>query len=383
MIILRLAEQAREECFEVDVLTTDEVFHSVLKENGIGIINLDVIWRDIKPLRDLRGLYKLWNFLRKSDYDIVHTHTSKAGFVGRFAAKLAGIKHIVHTVHGFAFHEESSWLTLKVYSFLERIAAYFCDRIVTVSKFHREWALRLNIGTKRKVVAIPNGLSDLRAKPTRSREEVRTELGLDENTLMFFTPGRLANQKGLDYLLHALPMVREKLSTPFKLFLAGTGPLQDELYQLASELNLKDEVEILGFRTDIGDLLAASDVVVLPSLREGLSIALLEAMAAAKPIVTTTIGSNLEASNNGRAAVLVAPKDSKALADALVDLLAKPILMADKANEARRLFEECYAEKLMLNSYINLYENLMSEKDLSHKTEKRQSAIKKSSEEMA
>lgn len=383
MIILRLAEHAREDGFEVDVLTTDEVFQSVLKESGIGFVNLDVIWRDIKPFRDVQGLFKLWNFLRKSNYDFVHTHTSKAGFVGRFAAKFAGIKHIVHTVHGFAFHEESSWLTLKAYSFLERIAAYFCDRIVTVSKFHSEWALRLKIGTKRKVVAIPNGLSDERAKPTRTREEVRTELGLSENTLMLFTPGRLAHQKGLEYLFQALQMVNEKLPSSFKLFLAGTGPIQDELNQLASELNLQNEVEFLGFRTDISDLLTASDVVVLPSLREGLSIALLEAMAAAKPIVTTTIGSNLEASNNGKAAVLVPPKDTKTLADALIDFLNSPALMAEKAKEARGLFEECYEEKFMLNSYISLYEELIQEKDLSHKTENQQSAINKSSEEMA
>lgn len=359
VIVLRLAEMARRMGCEVDVLTTDHVFQEALAAQGIGFVNLDVSWRDIRLARDLRGLFKLRQFLRHSDYSFVHTHTSKAGVVGRIAARLAGIPHIVHTVHGFAFHEESSRRALLAYSTIERMAAFFCHRIVTVSEFHRGWALKLRIGSKGKVVAIPNGLDALRVQSTKSREEIRMELNLNPNTFMVLTTGRLAEQKGLEHLLGAIAEVKQRLQSPFKLILAGTGPLQERLEQLISELSIADCVQFLGFRRDISDLLAASDVVVLPSLREGLSIALLEAMAAGKPIITTTIGSNIEATRNGIAAKLVAPKDSRALADAILEFAGNRELAATKGQAAQQAFNDFYTEERMLDGYRGLYQQLM------------------------
>jgi len=354
VLILRLAQKAKEFGWHVDVLTTDATFKKVLRESDIGVIDLDVIWRDINPLKDLWGLYNLYNFLKNSNYTIVHTHTSKGGFVGRLAAYLAKVPIIIHTVHGFAFHEQSFWLEIKIFSFLEKLASHWCDRIVTVSEFHKKWALELGIGDEEKVIAIPNGITEERVIPKRQKSEIQKELNLEGKKVILFT-GRLAPQKGLEYLLKAVPILVSKVNNSFVILVVGDGPLRDYLEELVRNLRIEQYVKFLGFRSDIGDLLNISDIVVLPSLWEGLSIALLEAMAAEKPIITTTIGSNLEVVKDGESALLVPPKNSQELAYAIIKLIENPDLAERLARRAKERYKKYYTEDSMLEKYMNLY----------------------------
>ncbi|HVY94776.1 MAG TPA: glycosyltransferase, partial [Bryobacteraceae bacterium] len=254
VIILDLARMARDLGWEVDVLTTDPALIKVLEENGIGVVYLEAIWRDIRPVRDLRGLWKLCRFLRRNPYTLVHTHTSKGGFVGRLAAKMAGVPAIVHTVHGFAFHEQSKPSAMRVYAALERHAANWCHRIITVSEFHRGWGLSLGIGDENTMVAIPNGIAPERIEVTKGREATRAEHRLQPDDFLIVSIGRLADGKGLDDLLAAIATVRRQISRPVKLWLPGTGPIQSMLEQQAARLGLQDAVHFLGFRKDVGDL---------------------------------------------------------------------------------------------------------------------------------
>lgn len=358
VVILQLARMAGSLGWQVDVLTTDPVFRQVLGDHGINTVDWDVVWRPIRPWRDYRGARRLRSLLQANRYDLVHTHTSKAGFVGRMAAKGAGVPAIVHTVHGFAFHEESGRLAVSAGALLERRAARWCDRIVTVSRFHREWALRLGIGGPEQLVAIPNGISTRRLTPTRGRDALRASLGLSEDTVAILTTGRLAAQKGLEHLIAAVPQVVSSARGPVRFILAGDGPLKTTLLELARGLGVEAHVSFAGFRQDVGDLLEAADLVALPSIREGLSIALLEAMAVGKPIVATTIGSNREVAGPSQAAWLVPPKNPGALASAIVGLVEDPDRARALGLAARSTFLASYTEAHMIGAYREVYRSL-------------------------
>jgi glycosyltransferase involved in cell wall biosynthesis len=361
-IILRLAQTMRAEGWQVDLLTTNSVFQEAAAQHDVGVVSLDVIRRDIRPWWDLRGLVRLYHFLRRERYLVVHTHTSKAGFVGRLAAWLAGVPVILHTAHGFAFHERSHRAKRSFYCTLERLASCWCDRIVSVSEFHRRWALMLGICGTNKISAIPNGIArqspHLPASTAVLRRSLATTLPSD---LIVLTTGRLAPEKGLEYLIEAASLLR--CSRPaFRFVLAGDGPLRAPLQDLAESLGVNRHVEFLGYREDIPDLLAACDLVVLPSLREGLSIALLEAMAAGKSIVTTQIGSNVAVASQADMALLVPPGDPQALCAAILCCGRDPALRARLGTNARLLFERRYTENRMLASYRKLYLDLVKEK---------------------
>ena len=363
-IILQLALMAKLQEHDVDVLTTDATFSEILLKKGITPVPLDCVWRDIHPLRDILGVRRLYRFMREKKYDLVHTHTSKGGFVGRLSAWLAGVPNIVHTVHGFAFHEMSHPLQLHAYLLLERLAAHWCHRIVTVSEFHRHWALQLGIGTDQEVLAIPNGISRTQISTNKSSHEIRTSLGIPNDEFVILSAGRLAHQKGLEYLIRGIPILEKKTPKTFRIVLAGDGPLRECLDELVQKLGVQDRVIFLGFRRDIGNLLAATDIVVLPSLWEGLSIALLEAMAAKKPIITTSIGSNLEVTRNGQGALLVPPKNSLKLVEAIVQLGNSPVLAERYGRKGNELYRKYYTEEHMLDDYKNMYIELFRQNKL-------------------
>ena len=365
-IILALANMARQSGWEVDVLATDPICQSMFRTHGVGVVDLDVIWRNIRPFRDLRGLQKLQQFLRTHHYDVVHTHTSKAGFVGRIASRRAGVHAVIHTAHSFPFHEESGPISTFAYTQLEKYAARHCDRIVTVSQYHRQWGLRRKITRSQNIVAIPNGISERRLAITKTAGAVRRELSISPDEVLFLTPGRLFQGKGLEYLIDAIPLLTSRLSRPFRIALAGDGPLHRSLEQRVSAVGGSNKTVFLGFRRDIPDLLRASDVVVLPSLHEGLSISLLEAMAAEKPIIATSIGGNLEPTGNGFAALIVSPKNAQALADAMACFANNPVLAAEKAAHARRLFLAGHTEEKMVAGYRRLYNDLLSQVSSEH-----------------
>lgn len=361
--ILRLARYWQSVGWRVDILATDPQFLQAAAEAGVPTVPLDCIWREIRPLRDLAGLWKLYRYLRARRYTVVHTHTTKAGFAGRLAGWLARVPIVVHTAHGFAFHETSHRAKIWFYATMDRIASVGSQRVVTVSRFHKAWGEELGMAPAAKLVAIPNGIPEPPVITPEAAAAARHDLGLTERDLALFTPGRLAPEKGLEDLLDALCLARPQSPRPLKLIIAGDGSLAGPLRRQASELGIAADIRFLGFRKDIPQLLAACDVVVFPTWREGLSIALLEAMSHGKAIVTTTIGSNLEATAEGEAALLVPPRKPAELAEAILALAADESRRRSLGAAARRLYGQRYTQDRMLSGYHQLYLELLEENE--------------------
>lgn len=262
----------------------------------------------------------LRRFLKDSQVDIVHTHRYKESILGTAASKLAGVPHVVRTVHGLD-EDMKGWnlLKLRAYEALERVMLWlFADRIIAVSQEMGETLKRR--GYKRAAVRhIHNGVDLRRVKTTRSPADVRRELGIGSQAFLVGTAGRLAPVKGQRYFLGAARLILQKLPDA-RFLIAGDGPLRAELEATATHLGVARQCLLLGDRTDVHDLMASMDAFVLPSLAEGVPMAVLEAMALGKPVVATAVGGVPEILTHSFNGLLVSPRDEQGLADACLQL---------------------------------------------------------------
>jgi glycosyltransferase involved in cell wall biosynthesis len=360
-VVLSYVEALREHGCEVTVLTTVEPVADVFRGAGCEILAVPDITREINPPRDLAALTRLSRICRRRRFDVVHTHTSKGGFVGRAAARLARAPVVLHTAHGFAFHEGSSRAATAVYTRLERLAGRWSDRVITVSEFHRRWAIEQRLAPPERIVAVRNGISASRLVVNQEPDAVRRELGVGAGDTLLLSVGRLAAQKGLGTFLRALPALRER-GLPIRVALVGDGPLRSELEGDVAEAGLGDVVTFTGFRTDVGDLVNASNAIVAPSLWEGLSISVLEAMAFGKPIVATDIGSNSELLEDGISGLLVPPEQPSRLAEAIGALAVNRELAARLGAAAKERFERNFTESAMKEALWEVYRPLLEQK---------------------
>ena len=311
-------------------------------------------WRRAINPSDALVLQDLFSLCRRMEFDVVHTHTSKGGFLGRIAARLAGVPTIIHTIHGFSFNELTPWWKTAFYVQLERFASHFCDIMISVTEQHRLLALEKGIGEPDEIVTIHNGIDLSRFPAAAAARSGPMDSNPSDTAIRIGTVGRLAPQKGQIYLLQALPDIVEKHPQAHLLFI-GDGPQEDELKAVAASLGVADHCSFLGFRRDVPELLAALDIFVQPSPREGLSITLLEAMGAGKPVVAADITGNQEVVDDGLNGVLCQPMSSAALSEAIITLIEDRDRACLLGTEARHKVEERFDERIMLEQTVSLY----------------------------
>lgn len=325
------------------VLATGEEGYCTAQARAIGIEChiLPGLVQKIDPISDLKALGASIRLLRKIRPDLVHCHTTKAGLIGRLAARLVNVPAI-YTAHTWCFTEGTSrsWKAFGLPA--ETLAARWTGRIIAVSDANRMAAISKRVAPASKLITIHNGISDCieRAKPS------------DGGTPRIVMVARFAAQKNQALLIEAVA----RLSSPVVLTLVGDGTMRPEAEQLAAAAPPHVRVEFLGQRQDIAEILAAADLFVLSTNWEGFPISILEAMRAGLPVIATDVDGVREAVVDGESGILVQARDGNGLARAIQQLIADPALRQRMGSRGRTIYERRFSLSAMLDKTTSVYE---------------------------
>ena len=298
------------------------------RRRGCRIVEVALLGREVHPARDVAAVMALTTLFRRARPTIVHTHTSKAGFVGRLAARLARVPVVIHQPHGHIFYGYWGRGRVALFVALERLAARWTDTLVALTPREVEEHVERGIGRAAQWAVVPSGVPTARlraAAPTRAA--ARARLGLPADAFVIAGVGRLVPIKGFDLLVDALPAIAARVPSA-RALLIGDGEERAALEARAAALGVGERLSITGAVTDVEGVLAAADVLAAPSRNEGMGRVLVEAMAIGLPVVGTTVGGIPDVIIDGECGRLVAPDDAAALAAALAELGSDAALRA-------------------------------------------------------
>lgn len=329
------------------------------RKSGVRCLMVDGLLRRIDPLKDMATAFSLWRLCRRERPDIVHTHTSKAGILGRWAAFLAGVPAIVHTPHGHVFFGHFSIGFSRLFYLAEKLTEPVTDMLVALTQGEKKDYLDLGLTRGHKMATVHSGVDTRLFAPVEvDNAEKRASLGLRPDGPVVGSVGWLLPIKGPDLLLEAMARVWKEMPDARLLFI-GKGFLEKKLRKRAADLGMSDRVCFAGWRDDIPEILQIMDVFVLPSRNEGMGRAIVEAMAAGKPVIGTDVGGIPDLIVNGRNGFLVPAENALALAEAIIQILMDRNLAAQMGAEGTRQAGR-FDLKAMHEQVSRLYETLWS-----------------------
>lgn len=343
----------------VAVCKCEGEFTNRLRSIGVRVHLMPELERSISPKRDVQAYLALRRFFRTERPDIVHTHSSKTGILGRLAAHAAGIRTIVHTVHGFAFSGEARKVIRAAYKFLERRAAKVTDTMIVLNDTDATIAHEVLRVPNSRQVLLPNGVDvDAYAPggPGQRQALRRSAFGVDSPAhVVIGMVGRLWLQKNPQcFVRAAIQVVAQREQATF--FMIGDGEFRAELEAAIQKSGHVDRIRIMGWRSDVPDLLKALDLMVLPSRWEGMPLAILEAMSSAVPVVASNIPGNRHLICEGIDGRLFPSDDDDALARALIDLIDHPTKRLRFSAQARAKVLANYTLSARMNKITAIYE---------------------------
>jgi len=325
------------------------------KTQGVKVIPLPSLVRSISPIKDFKALFSLVWLMFKERPDIVHTHSSKAGILGRLAAKMAFVPNIIHTPHGHVFYGHFGPFASKMFLWVEKLFSKFTDRMVALTDGEKRDYIGLSVCSPEKLLKIHSGVDVARyMQPNGNMVEKKRSLGLDQTEAVIGFVGWLLPIKGPLYLIKAMEYVWPQHPEASLVFI-GKGDLDVDLRARALRMNANGRVKFLGWREDIVEIMPIFDMLVLPSLNEGMGRVLVEAMAAGKPVVASRVGGIPDLVRHDETGYLVPPADEKALANGIKKLLDDP----EKAKQMGLRGQE-YCRQFSLEAMIEKLDDLYS-----------------------
>jgi glycosyltransferase involved in cell wall biosynthesis len=336
----------------------------VADELGVNVVRIDELGREISPLRDLLATVRLARLIRRERPQILHTHTAKAGTVGRVAALLAGSRRppiVVHTFHGHVLRGYFGPLRSFFFRLLERWLASRTTALVAVSPQVRDDLVALRVAPRERFVVIRLGIElDQRVAPDQDgRSESRRYLGIPDERFTVGWIGRMTGVKRTDDVLVAFKHLRDS-GVDACLCLVGDGPDRTQLEQRAHELGVVRDTLFLGYQENVAPFYAAFDALVLPSGNEGTPVSAIEALAAGRPVVATRVGGVPDVVRDGEDGFLVEAGATDELAERLARLARDPELRRRMGEEGRSRVVPRYAVDRLVDDVDRLYRSLLS-----------------------
>jgi glycosyltransferase involved in cell wall biosynthesis len=329
-----------------------------LKIFGGKAVVIPYLKRDVSLLEDLAALVRLYIICRREKFDIVHTHTAKAGFIGRIAAKFAGTPAVIHTPHGHDFYGYFGSLGSRLVIILEKIAALFADKIAVLTAIEKMDMLKYHICAAGKVEVFHSGMDFSEfEKPDVDIVKSKSEFNIGPDDHVVGMVGRLESIKGFEYFIDSAKIVLSSIPNT-RFLIVGDGSLRSSLEERSRRLGIEDKVIFTGWREDMPRIISMLDVLVLASLNEAVGRVLLEAGVAGKPAVATAVGGIPEIVKDGETGILVPPGDPEGIAAAVTGLLKDPRKRRAMGLAAREWIKSNFSEEKMVSEIDSMYKEL-------------------------
>lgn len=321
-----------------------------LKKEQIRYVCIKSLVREISPINDARAVFAIKNEIKKFSPDIVATHSSKAGIIGRLAARLANTP-CTFTAHGWSFEEGIPYARRKLFLNIEKFTARISDRIITVAELERNYGLDCAVAPPEKLHTIYYGVND--------RQSVKEKDNTENSTPVLTMVAGIRPQKDHHTLIEALAQLKQ---LKWKLYLLGDGPLTEKVKTQVKEYGLEDRVCFEGMVDNVPKYLVETDILVLITHWEGLPISILEGLAYSLPVIATDVAGVKEEVIDGYNGITVPPKDVVAVRDSIKQLLENTGLRTEYGNNSRKLFLKEFTMEAMYKKTIKLYREIVNEK---------------------